>query len=92
MIKALSLRLNQIFGPFTMSRVEGSSQTGAFRHLSKHVFAWSVISEIHKLCGTFLFENVGNLMQIQKTHKKIEKKCFVFEINASEYIAFTCLY
>ena len=38
MIKVLSLILNQCFGPFTMSVVEGSPQTGAFRHSSKHVF------------------------------------------------------
>ena len=38
MIKALSLRLNQCLDTFTMSLVEESSQTGAFRHLSKHVF------------------------------------------------------
>ena len=38
MIKMLSLRLNQCFLPFTMSPVETSSQTGVFRHLSKHVF------------------------------------------------------
>ena len=38
MIKAPSLILNQLLGPFTMSPVEGSSQTGVFRHLSMHVF------------------------------------------------------
>ena len=37
-IKALSLRLNQCFGQFTLSYVDGSSQTGPFRLLSKHVF------------------------------------------------------
>ena len=48
MIKALSLRSNQIFGPFTMSPLENSSQTRVFRHLSKHVFCgrqlWKYIS------------------------------------------------
>ena len=38
MIKALSLSMNQGFGRFTMSLVEASSETGAFRHLSKHLF------------------------------------------------------
>ena len=38
MIKALSLRLNQSFCPSTMLGVQGSSQTCAFRHLSKPVF------------------------------------------------------
>ena len=36
--KALSLRLNHCFGPSTMSSVEGSSQTGAFGRLYKHLF------------------------------------------------------
>ena len=36
--KGALLRLNEIFGAFTMSPVETSSQTGIFRHLSKHVF------------------------------------------------------
>ena len=31
-------------------------------------------------------------MQIQKTHKKIQKKAFVFEIKACELFAFTYLY
>ena len=33
-----------------------------------------------------MFENVRNLMQIRKMLKKIEKKRFVFEINASEFL------
>ena len=40
----------------------------------------------------FFFENVRNLMQIRETPKKIQKKFFVFDINASELFAFTCLY
>ena len=31
-------------------------------------------------------------MQIQKTQKKIQKKGFVFEVNASELFAFTWAY
>ena len=54
--------------------------------------SWSVISEIHKLRWSSLFEKVRNLVQIRKTHKKIERKCLVFEINASDLFAFTCLY
>ena len=38
MVKALSLKLNQCFAPFTMSPVKRSSQTGAFKDLSNHVF------------------------------------------------------
>ena len=56
------------------------------------LLSWSVISEKHKLWGSSFFENVRNLMQIRKMQKKIEKKCFVFEIKSSEIFAFTCLY
>ena len=38
MVKVLVLRINQCFGPFTMSRIEESYQTGAFRRFSNHVF------------------------------------------------------
>ena len=38
LLKALSLRLNQCFGLFNLTPIEKSSQTGALRHLSKHVF------------------------------------------------------
>ena len=38
MVKALALRLNQCFGPFTMLPVEGSSRTGVFRDSSNHIF------------------------------------------------------
>ena len=92
MRKALWLILNQCFGPLTMLPVKGFSQTGPFRHLSKHFFGWLVISEIHKLWAASSFQNVWNLIQIRKMHKKIEEKCSVFEINASELFAFNCLY
>ena len=54
--------------------------------------SWLVISEIHKLWGSSFFENIRNLMQIGKTQKKIQKKCFVLVIKASELFAFSCLY
>ena len=34
----MSLRFQQCFGPFTMLLVEGSSETGLFRQLSRYVF------------------------------------------------------
>ena len=39
----------------------------------------------------FFFANVENLMKISKMQEKIEKKLFVFEINASELVALSCL-
>ena len=65
----------------------GSVETFLWAPLS-----WSVISRIHKLWGSSFFENVRNLMQIWKTKKKIEEKCIVFEIKASELFAFTSPY
>ena len=37
-------------------------------------------------------ENVRKLKEIRKMEKKIQKKSFVLEINASELFAFNCLY
>ena len=39
LIKIMSCRFQKWFGMFTMLLVEGSSQTGLFRHLSDHFFA-----------------------------------------------------
>ena len=38
MVKVLSFRSQQCFGPFTMFLVEGSFKIGLFRQLSNHVF------------------------------------------------------
>ena len=38
MIKVLSFKCYQCFGPFAMLLVEGFSEMGLFRHLSNHVF------------------------------------------------------
>ena len=40
MVKLLPFRFQQCFGAFTMLLVDGSSETGLFIHLTKHVF-WS---------------------------------------------------
>ena len=78
LVKALSLRLNQSFGLFTMSFVERSSQSGVFRHLSKDVFRGRYFRKYISYEGHLFFENVRNLMQIRKTEKKIEKNSFFF--------------
>ena len=38
MVEVLSLSFEQCFGPFTMSLVKGSSETGRFSHLFNDVF------------------------------------------------------
>ena len=43
MVKVLSFLFQQCFAPFTMLLVEGSSETGLFRHLYNHIFRrWQV--------------------------------------------------
>ena len=73
-VKVLSLRLKQCFGPFTTLPVKGCSEMGLFRHLPH--LSKSVISEIHKLWRSSFFENVQNLMQIWKIQKKCKKNFF----------------
>ena len=77
MIKMLSLRLNQFFGPLTMSPVERSSQTVVFRHLSKHVFRGRYFRKYISYEG-HLFLKMFDKMQIRKTQKKLQKKIFSF--------------
>ena len=40
----------------------------------------------------FFYENVQNLGEISKMQQKIEKKLFVFKINASELVALNCFH
>ena len=42
--------------------------------------------------GHLFFENVFNLMHISKMQEKSDKKLFVFEIIAPEFVALNCLY
>ena len=53
MVKTLALRLNQCFGPFTMSPVEGSSQRGPFRHLLIREYLSSAVNVLPKSLHTF---------------------------------------
>ena len=45
-----------------------------------------------KAMRVIFFENVRKLKEIRKMQKKIEKKSFVFDINASSLFAFNCVY
>ena len=93
MVKVLSFRFQQSFGPFTMLLVKGSSKTGLLRHLSNHVFrspyAQKYIShEAHAFFNMFKIKfKFGKC----KKKKKMEKIFFVFEIIASEHVAKNCL-
>ena len=77
MKKALSLRLNQCFAPFTMSPVEGSCKTGAFRHLSKNLFRGQQFRKYISFEGILLLKMSEIYWRFQKLWKNSEKRfCF----------------
>ena len=92
MVKIQSLRLNQWFGPFTISPIEGSSEARLFRHLSNQVFR----SLQFRKCISYEDHLFLRMFKISCTFKKCRKKLgksfFVFEINASELVALNYLY
>ena len=75
-----------------MLLVEGSSDTGLFRKLSKQVFRSPEVQKYISYTGHLFFENVQNWIYVSEMQERIEKKFFVSEIIASEDIAITCLY
>ena len=87
MVNVLSCRSQQCFRPFPMLLVEGSSQTRLFRHLPNHVFCSVQFPKYLSYKGNLFFQNVQNLILVPKTQKKIQKRLFVFQIIASEFIA-----
>ena len=58
------------------------------------IFLGAVFPEIHKLGGTSFFGKClkFNIDFKNEKKKKIEKKFFVFQIVAAEFIALNCLY
>ena len=77
MLKALALRLNQCFGPFTMLHVEGSSPTGAFRHLSKPVFRCREFRKYRRYVVRF-FKKCWKFTVDSKNEEKNWEKMFCF--------------
>ena len=79
MVKVLSLSFEQCFGPFTMSLVEGSPETGLYRHLSKLVFQSPSVQKYISYEGHPFFENGSKLnINLQNAKEKIEKDfCFL---------------
>ena len=75
-----------------MLAVKGSLEMGLFGHISSHVFRSAQFRKEISYEGHLFFENVLNLMQISKMQDKIDKKFFVFEIIASEFVVLNCLY
>ena len=78
LVKALSLRLNRCFGLFTMTPVERSSQTGVFRHLSKHVFLGRQFWKSISYEGHLFFWKCSKFNADSRNAKKISEKMFCF--------------
>ena len=78
------IKIEPVFLPVSHVVCRSCLSNGSFQIFIPARVPGSVISVIRKLSGSSFFENVRNLMQIRKIQKKIEKKSFVFEINASE--------
>ena len=90
--KSALIKMESVFRPVYHVACPDVLSNGSFQTFISAHFSLSVISQIHKLWGSCFFENVRNLIQIRKMRKKIQAKCFVFEIKASELFAFTCPY
>ena len=73
MIKALSLRLNQCFCPFTILPFERSSRTGVFGHLFKHVFRGRKFRKYISYEGHLFLEIFEIYCRFLKGRKKIRK-------------------
>ena len=90
--KRALIKIESVLRPDYHVACPGVHLNGAFSAFIYARLLWSVILEIHKLWGWFFFWNIRNIMQIWKMQKKIHKKFFLFEIDASELFAFNCLY
>ena len=84
MIKVVPRIFKQCLAPFSMLTVEGPSETGLFRYLSKHLFCTPYFQKYISYQGHLFLQNVQTLMQIPEVEQKIDKKVFVFQIIAFE--------
>ena len=87
----LSFRFQQCLGSFTMFLVEGSSETGLFRHLSNHIFRSPSVQKHIIYQGHLLFWKCCKFNQDFHNAIKIGKMYFSF-LFASEHLAINCLY
>ena len=91
MVKDLSLTFQQCLGAFSLLLFEGCLKTGLLGIDPTRFFA-SVISEIHQLRGSSIFKKSSKFKPDLKKAQKNQKKFFVFEIIASQFVALNCLY
>ena len=90
--KSALIKIESVFRTVYLDACREVLSNGSVETFIEARLSWSVISEIHQLSGSSFLEDFGNLIQNRKTHKTVQKKCFVFERKASELFAFTCLY
>ena len=73
MLKGLRLRFLQCFGTFTMLLVDGSSDTGLFRHLSDHVFGGLNFGNTKSMRVIFFPKYLKFILDFKNEAKKREK-------------------
>ena len=78
MIKMLWCRFEQCLGTFTMLLVEGSSETGLFRHLSRNVFRVPNFGKTKAVMLIFFFSKCLKFNLKFKKATKIWEKVFCF--------------
>ena len=91
MEKILWLRFQQCLIQLNILVVEGSSETGVFRHLFNHVFRARSSRETSAM-RAMVFWKCSNLIYILKLQKKDDKTIFVSETIASELASLDFLY
>ena len=98
MVRVLSIRFQQCFGVFMMLLVDGSSETGLFRHLSNHVFRIPLVQKSIGYQGHLFSQNVQNWIEISKMRQKIGKSfwdnciwrfCIKLSLLRREYLSLT---
>ena len=77
MVKVLSFTFQQCFSLFTVLLVQGSSETGLFRHLSNHVFRSSYVQNYISYEGNF-FRKIFKLDLNLESGKKNSEHIFCF--------------
>ena len=97
LVKVVNLDSGKCFFPFTMLLVEGSSETGLFRHLSNHVFWSPSVKKYIHYEGQFFLKVFKIESKFRKRKKKfriyfwfwdnfIWKCCYKFSLIRSEYL------
>ena len=90
--KGGAVQISTVFCPPYMVLVEGSYEKGLLERFDSQRFSESVISDIHQLSGSSLFQDVQNLSCIWKMQKRNEEMFSLSFIIAPELAALNCLY